>query len=196
MAKAIGPEGSADSGKWRFRGGGGVMKWILIVFGVLVGLAALIVLIGWMLPKDHVATRMGRYRQPPEAIWTALADVDAMPSWREGLKSVKRLPDRNGLPVHVEVTNDGEIPMETVESNAPRRLVRRISDAKLPFGGTWTFEIAATAQGATLRITEDGYVTNPLFRFMARFVFGYTGQMESVLRSLAKKFGEQPEIGE
>jgi hypothetical protein len=31
---------------------------------------------------------------------------------------------------------------------------------------------------------------------MARFVFGYTGQMDSVLRSLAKKFGEQPEIGE
>ena len=172
------------------------MKWILIVFGVLVGLAALIVLIGWMLPKDHVATRMGRYRQPPEAIWTALTDVDAMPSWREGLKSVKRLPDRNGLPVHVEVTDDGEIPMETVESNAPRRLVRRISDAKLPFGGTWTFEIAPVAQGATLRITENGYVTNPFFRFMARFVFGYTGQMDSVLRSLAKKFGEQPEIGE
>jgi uncharacterized protein YndB with AHSA1/START domain len=171
------------------------MKWILLIFVALIGLAAVMIAIGWMLPKDHVATRIGRYRQPPEAIWAAITDVEAMPSWREGLKSVRHLPERNGLPVHLEVTNDGEIPMETLEWNAPRRLVRRISDPNLPFGGTWTFEIAPAGEGATLRITENGYVTNPLFRFLARFVFGYTGQMDSLLRSLAKKFGEPPEIG-
>jgi hypothetical protein len=53
-----------------------------------------------------------------------------------------------------------------------------------------------TADGATLRITENGYVTNPLFRFMSRFVLGYTGEIEKYLRSLAKKFGEPPQIGE
>jgi uncharacterized protein YndB with AHSA1/START domain len=171
------------------------MKWLLLIFVALIGLAAVMMLIGWMLPKDHVATRMAKYRQPPEAIWAAITDVDAMPSWREGLQSVKHLPERNGLPVYVEVSNDGEIPMETVESSAPRRLVRRISDPQLPFGGTWTFEIRPASDGATLRVTENGYIRNPLFRFLARFVFGYAGQMESFLRSLAKKFGEQPEIG-
>jgi uncharacterized protein YndB with AHSA1/START domain len=156
----------------------------------------LVTVIGWLLPRDHVATRIGRYRQPPDAIWKAIADVEAMPSWREGLKSVQRLPDRNGFPAHIEVTSSGTIPMETVEMVPPQKLVTRIADPKLPFGGTWAFEIAPTAEGATLRITERGYVTKPFFRFMSRFVFGQTSTMESYLRSLAKKFGEEPQIGE
>jgi len=172
------------------------MKWILWIFTALAGFLILITLIGWVLPKSHMATRMGRYRQPPEAIWKALTDVDAMPSWREGLKSVKHLPDKNGLPVHLEVTDMGEIPMETVEITPPRKLISRIADPQLPFGGTWTFEITPTAEGCTLRITENGYVTNPVFRFLSRFVFGYTGTLESYLKSLTKKFDEMPRIEE
>lgn len=172
------------------------MRWIVWVFLMLVSAVVLVVLIGWLLPKNHVATRVGRYRQSPETIWAAITDVDAMPSWREGLKSVKRLPDRNGLPVHLEVTSSGEMPMETIEMTPPRKLVSRIAGSKLPFGGTWTFEIAPVADGATLRITENGYVTNPVFRFVSRFVLGYTGEMEKYLRSLAKKFGEPPQTGE
>ena len=172
------------------------MKWILLVLGVLVGLLILITLIGWLLPREHVGSREGRYRQPPEAIWTAITDVDAMPSWREGLKAVKSLPDRNGLPAHVEISSTGEIPMETVEMLPPSRLVGRIADPKLPFGGTWTFEITPTPEGANLRITERGWVSNPMFRLLSRFVFGYTSTIDSYLRSLAKKFGEEPRIGE
>jgi uncharacterized protein YndB with AHSA1/START domain len=172
------------------------MKWILWIFVALAGFLILITLIGWLLPKDHVATRQGRYRQPPEAIWKAITDVDAMPSWREGLKSVKHLPDKNGLPAHLEVTTMGEISMETVEMTPLRKLVSRIADPKLPFGGTWTFEITPTTEASTLRITENGFVTNPVFRFLSRFVFGYTGTIESYLKSLAKKFGETPRIEE
>ncbi len=172
------------------------MKIALWILMAVVGAFVVIVLIGWLLPKDHVATRKARYRQPPEAIWAAITDVEAMPSWRDGLKGVKRLRDRNGLPAHIEVTGSGEIPMETVEMSPSRLLVNRIADPRLPFGGTWTFEIEPTAEGATLRITERGYVTNPLFRFLSRFVFGQTSTIESYLKSLAKKFGEELRIGE
>jgi hypothetical protein len=172
------------------------MKIVLWAFLVLASVLILITLIGWLLPRDHVNTRMGRYQQPPEAIWAAIIDVDAMPSWRKELKSVTRLPDRNGLPAHLEITSDGKIPFETIEMTAPQKLVTRIADPKLPFGGTWTFEISPTADGATLRITERGYVTNPFFRFMSRFVFSQTSTMETYLKSLAKKFGEEPRIGE
>jgi hypothetical protein len=115
---------------------------------------------------------------------------------RDALKSVQKLAERNGLPADVEVTTSGTIPMETVEMDAPRKLVSRIAGEKLPFGGTWTFEIAPTEEGATLRITERGWVSNPFFRFMAKFVLGQTSTMESYLRSLAKKFGEPARIEE
>ena len=172
------------------------MKILLRAFLVLLSLVILVTVIGWLLPRDHVATRIGRYRQPPETIWKAITDVDAIPSWREGLKSVEHLPDHNGLPAHLEITSDGKIPFETLEMTPPQKLVTRIADPKLPFGGTWTFEIAPVADGATLRITERGYVTNPFFRFMSRFVFSQTSTMETYLKSLAKKFGEEPRIGE
>jgi Polyketide cyclase / dehydrase and lipid transport len=169
------------------------MKWILWIFVSLAGLLILIVVIGWLLPKEHTVTRDARFHEPPEAVWEAITDIDAMPSWRQGLKSVKRLPDQNGLPAWVEKTDSGETPLATVVSKPPAKLVVRIADPKLPFGGTWTYEITALPSGTNLRIREDGEIYNPVFRFLARFVFGYSGTMDRYLKSLAKKFGEQPQ---
>jgi uncharacterized protein YndB with AHSA1/START domain len=172
------------------------MKWILIVFTVLAAILILIVLIGWLLPKAHTVTREARFHQPPEAIWKAITDIDAMPAWRQGLKSVKHLPDQNGLPAWVETLDSGTIPLATVASQPPAMLVVRIADPKLPFGGTWTYEITPIATGSSLRIREDGEVYNPLFRFLSRFVFGQSATIETYLKSLSKKFGEPPQVGD
>ena len=172
------------------------MKWVLWFFVVLAAVLILVVVIGWLLPKEHEATREGRYRQSPETIWKTITDIDALPSWRAGLKSVKRLPGGNGLPAWVETTDSGIIPFETTVLEPPRKLVVRIADPKLPFGGTWTYEIRATPEGSALRITENGEVYNPIFRFVSRFVLGYTGTIDAYLKSLAKKFGDPAQIGE
>jgi hypothetical protein len=44
--------------------------------------------------------------------------------------------------------------------------------------------------GSRVRITERGEVRNVIFRFMARFVFGYTATMETYLKDLGGKLGE------
>jgi len=54
-------------------------------------------------------------RQPPEVIWKTITDVDAMPAWRQGLKGVNRLLDKNGLPAWVD---SGTIPLESTDSQA------------------------------------------------------------------------------
>ena len=169
------------------------MKWILWMLLALAGVLILITLVGWLLPKAHTVTREARFRQPPEVIWKTITDIDVMPSWRQGLKSVKRLPDKNGLPAWVETSDSGTIPFETVLSEPPAKLVVRIADPKLPFGGTWTYEITPDAGGSALRIREDGEVYNPVFRFLSRFVFGYSGTIDAYLKSVSKKFGEQPQ---
>lgn len=166
------------------------MKWLLIIVGALIGLLALVWIIGAMLPKGHVATRMARYQQPPEAIWEAITNVEAMPQWRTDLKAVKRLPDRNGMPAWVETSGFGDMPLEVTEWQPPGRMVTRIADPKLPFGGTWTFEITPVEGGATLRLTEAGEIDPALFRFMSRFIFGYTSTMEMYLKHLGRRFGE------
>jgi len=172
------------------------MKWLLIILGVLVALAALVWLIGTTLPKDHVATLMARYNQPPEKIWEAITDAEAMPAWRKDLKSVKRLPNRDGKPAWVETSSFGDMPLYVETFEPTHKLVTRIADPNLPFGGTWTFEIAPAEGGTTLRITERGEVRSAFFRFMARFVFGYTATTETYLRDLGAKFGESVAVQE
>ena len=41
-----------------------------------------------------------------------------------------------------------------------------------------------------MRITEDGEIYNVIFRFVARFFFGYTASIEGYLRDLGHRFGE------
>jgi hypothetical protein len=177
------------------------MKWALIIAGVLAGIAAIVVIIGALLPKGHVTTRAARFRQTPAAIWQTITDVEKFPSWRAGVTSVEKLPDRDEHLAWMERGAHDSIPYELVESVAPSgnsagRLVTRIADPKLPFGGTWTLEIAAADGGTMLRITERGEVYNPVFRFMSRFVFGQTKTMEDYLSALGKKFGETVSIQE
>ncbi len=168
-----------------------MLKWSLIILGVVLGLIALVALIGALLPRGHVASGRAKYRQPPRRLWEAISDFAAWPAWRKDIKAVERGEDLDGRPVWVEVSSRGRMPLAVEVMEAPSRMVTRIADKKLPFGGTWTFEIVESDGGATLTITEDGEIYNPVFRFMARFIFGYRGTLEGYLAALGKKFGEE-----
>jgi hypothetical protein len=91
--------------------------------------------------------------------------------------------ERAGKPVWVEEGSNGRITLAVERSEAPRLLVLRIADPDLPFGGVWTYEIMPAANGSTLTITEDGEIYNPVFRVMARFVFGYEGTIAAYLKA-------------
>jgi hypothetical protein len=45
-----------------------------------------------------------------------------------------------------------------------------------------------------LRITEDGEIYNPIFRFASRFVLGYARTQEEYLQELGAKFGQSVTI--
>jgi len=155
--------------------------WIALVVTLVLGLALL--LVGWLLPEKHKASRQATFQAPPEAVWALITNVEAFPSWRGDVKTVRRLPDRDGRAVWVEETSGGRITLAVDRSEAPRLLVLRIADPTLPFGGTWTYEILPVAGGSTLTITEDGEIYNLVFRVMARFVFGYEGTMVGYLKA-------------
>ena len=40
-----------------------------------------------------------------------------------------------------------------------------------------------------MTITERGVVYNPIFRFVSRFLMGYTATMKTYLNALARRFG-------
>ena len=169
------------------------MKWVILIVGGLALVVAVMALVGSMLPRDHHATRKARFHVAPDALFAVLSGP---PDWRTGVKSFGELPDREARKQWWEEDTHGhKITYETVESTPPRRLVTKIAQPGLPFGGQWTFDIApALGGGCEVRIHEDGEIYNVIFRFMARFIFGYTGSIETYLRDLGAKFGEPVSI--
>jgi hypothetical protein len=150
------------------------MKWIWLTLIGLASLVAIIALVGSQLPRNHVASRTLRVRRPPQDVW----------------------------PVVTQLMAASSVPVDIVENNPPRRLVSRVKATETMFGGTWTVTMmppadspAATGPAAsTLTITEDGWVANPIFRFVSRFVVGHHATMDGMLKSVAKQLGEEPAL--
>jgi hypothetical protein len=163
------------------------MKWITITGVVVLAIGAVIALAalaGSRLPRSHRASRQQAFSVPPEAVWRIISDVDAYPSWRGDVRTIRRLADREGRPAWIEEGRSGAMTLAAERMDAPHLFVVRIADPDLPFGGTWTYEIAPTNGGSQLTITENGEIYNPLFRLMARFIFGYDGTIGSYMTAL------------
>jgi hypothetical protein len=142
------------------------MKWILIAIAAIGAGVAIVAVIGASLPRNHVASRSLAVRRSPEEIW----------------------------PVIMQATTSSGVPVDVIESDPPRRQVTRVKDTEKMFGGTWTITVTPTATGGTLTITEDGWVGNPIFRFVSRYVMGHHATIDGMLKEVAKKFGEEPEL--
>ena len=143
-----------------------VLKFITPVLAVFSGAVVLIAVIGALLPRRHLATRTAVYRQTPAELFAVIANFAAMPSWRSGLSGVEILPPNGGRASFREAAGRRPITYVVLENRPPEKLVLQIADEKLPFGGTWTYEVSPEAGGARLRITEDGEIRNALFRFL------------------------------
>ena len=135
------------------------------IFVVLVVIAVAITLVGRSLPVGHVASRTATFPRSPEDVWAAIND-----------------------PALLSSRGVGDVKFETVESLPPKRLVRRVVGEKA-FGGTWTCEIAASAGGSTLTITENGEIYNAFFRFVSRYIIGHHRTIDGTMAALRKRFG-------
>jgi uncharacterized protein YndB with AHSA1/START domain len=157
------------------------MRYLLISAAVLFAIVLIVLVVGWSLPVKHTAIGEGTFRSSPQTLYKLITDVDRFPEWRNSVKRIEHVPDSAGKKRFREVGGDGTILYE-VESAVPdQRLVTRIADKSLPFGGSWTHELIPRGDSTTLRITEDGEVYNPIFRFVSRFVFGHTATIDKYL---------------
>lgn len=161
------------------------MAWYWMV---LLGAAVLAgALYGWgaAMPKEHVATMESEIGAPPAEVFERIADFEKRPVWRKELKSV--VVEAEGRFV-VEDSSWGKIRYEVMEREAPRRLVTRIADDSLAFGGTWTIKVEPAAGVSRVSVREDGFVKPPVFRVLSKYVFGHTKTMEGFLTDLRASF--------
>lgn len=168
------------------------MKLFLIILASLASVVALVAIIGALLPRDHVATLTARIAAPPAAVWSAITDPANFPKWRTDVTKVDILPATTTGPSWREYSRHGAITMVVELAEPPHKLVGRIADEGLPFGGKWICEIEPDGDSASrVTITEAGSVYNPIFRFVSRFIMGHTASIDSYLRTLGRHFGSE-----
>lgn len=163
---------------------------IFIVVGVVGGLlvlAGMMALIGSRLPKGHVVSRSIHLRQSPQEVYAVVRDFESAPQWRADLKRIE-VEAQPGKPVYFrEEAKHGTVNYELVEDIPAQRMVTRIRDTDLGYSGQWIYSFAPENGGTLVTITEDGEVSNVLFRFMSRYIFGQTATLDAYLESLAKR---------
>lgn len=162
------------------------MRYVIIALAVLLVAALVVVIIGWQLPVAHVATRSVQLNATPDSVFTLISTPEGYASWRSDVKKVD-VTTENGVTRFREDGSNGPILFEITEKAPPRRFVTKIADKSLPFGGRWVYEVAPTATGSSLTITEEGEVYNPVFRFVSRYVMGHTATIDSYLQAVQKR---------
>ena len=163
------------------------MFWFL---GLVAAALLLMTLGGLFLPRDHVASVRVHLEAGPSEVFATLANTDGYPGWRHEVERVERLAPLDGKPSWREYTQHGPVTY-VLEMFVPgSRLVVAIDDDALPYGGRWVYVLEPVGGGTRLTLTEEGFVKNPLFRFLSHVVFGQTATMEAYLADLAAHFGE------
>ncbi len=161
------------------------MYWILFVMGALVSLVLAVIVGGFATPRKHVAARSVTVRAAPETVWALVRNVGSYAEWRPEIQS--SLVDGEEWQ---EFTPRRTLRFGVAESEAPRRFVARILDDDLPFTGEWTWECTPHADGTRVTLTERGDIGNPISRFVAAHMTGYTSSIDAALGALAIKVGD------
>lgn len=181
---------------WRWTGA--IFFALAFVFLVLTG-------IGTSLPIDHHAACSADYAKPTQFLFEAVADDDTSVGWRPDIARAALVSGRDATAVWRETDTHGNaITYRTIAYAENNKLVRTIDFVPgMPFTGTWTYTLSPGGNIAMghepsgivrLTIIEDGKIYNPFFRFMARYVFGYTQTIKTYLTDLARLTHDKPDV--
>ena len=168
------------------------MKIALIAGGCVVAVIVAVIVIGLLLPKRHVVTRSASYRATPEQLFRLISGEQ---NWRPDVLRCETSTETDGRVLQRETTRNGEtVTYELAERVEPTSIQRRIVTKNLPYSGAWSFSLKPEGESTVVRITENGEVYNPVFRFVSRFIVGQTRTIDTYLQNLGKATNQQIQI--
>jgi hypothetical protein len=165
-------------------------KWLIYILAAVVVLVALVAVIGVMMPREHTASRAMRFRPKPADLFATVSDFARYPEWRTGVSRVDVEGPMGPGAIIREHGANGTIPYRVEVFEPPSKIVTRIADPSLAFGGTWTFEVFQNDSGSELVLTENGEIYNPIFRVLAKFFFSPYETIDTYMADLKRRLGE------
>jgi uncharacterized protein YndB with AHSA1/START domain len=160
-------------------------------------LAAFIVLVifyGAMLPEEHAFLRAVQLAQPPEPVYQTIADLAGHAGWRPDVRGFQPLGVQNGKETWRYTDGQGVLMRVTIEeAHPPKRLLLHYVDEGGIADVRWDLTVGAIPGGCLVSVHERGRISGSFFRGMNK-LFGNTKYADSLLRNLARKFGQQAVI--
>ena len=157
------------------------MKWLIIILAILALLILVILIIGKLLPSKHTVFQEQEFKTSRAILWKSIRNFKDYPQWRTKLKKLTVIDETQWT----EVDNRGDsITLGIIEADVENRLAVKIMDETLPFGGTWVYELNGTDNSVTLKITENGEVYNPIYRFIGYFFMDQSATIKQYLNDL------------
>ena len=165
----------------------GVIVLLLLIAGVVVYAD------GARMPSTHSISVSGVVQAPQEKVFALITNVKNGDNWRPEVKSVTTLDPEQGRDHWVEhLAYHQYMTFLAVETVAPTLRRVKLDDPKAKYGGTWTYELSPgpTAASTTVKITEDGYINPPVYRFMMARVMGPTKNLDTYMKDLQAAAGK------
>lgn len=167
-------------------------KALLIVAGLVGAVVVVGLVVGALLPREHVARSTIVVPATADSVWPMIRDFERVAGWWTDLERVERIADPAGQDREVwrEHMTQGAMDMAVERSEPPAILVTRIvADADAAFGGIWTWQLEPLGDSTRVTITEAGYINSKVFRFLAHTIFSLHGTVDSYLTDLAAHLG-------
>ncbi|HEY5054713.1 MAG TPA: SRPBCC family protein [Acidobacteriaceae bacterium] len=159
----------------------GVILLVLLIAGVAVYAD------GARMPATHTVSVSGVVQAPQDKVFALITNVKNGDDWRPEVKSVTTLAPDHGRDHWVEhLAYHQYMTFLAVETVPPTLRRVKLDDPKAAYGGTWTYELSPgpSAASTTVKITEDGYINPPLYRFMMARVMGPTKNLDTYMKDL------------
>jgi hypothetical protein len=132
---------------------------------------ALMALVGSFCLRSTRESSFAPLRSPD--IHAVARDFESTPKWRTDVRSVTSKPERPG-----SIREEGKRRVTELMEDVPARRTTRITDTILGYAGKWTY-VSRRRIDTRVTITEDGVVSNVIFRFLSRYAFGHTATIDT-----------------
>lgn len=162
---------------------------IVLFFGVPYG-------VGAFAGKEFSGAGQAVFAAPPERVWEKIVEAGGIPIAGRACERVTPLPDEPSGKCWTEDLGETQLTVRTVVTEAPRRIVRQMTDSVVPIRMTseWLIEPEGSGSRVTIRTSgtiEDGTWHVPLFRFIMITMNGANSGPREYLRALKASLGEK-----
>ncbi len=160
-----------------------MIRWAIIAVGLIIGMVAVVWIIGATLPRKHTVSVSKRFETPAETLFKAAIDIDGWPKWRSGVDEVIHL-DGPGFRAET-ISGDDRLAFDFDVDFKQLRMTSNIITEDIPFGGEWIIQVEAIApKQSRITITENGFVDPPIWRFFSKFLIGHKRTAQQFLDDL------------